>query len=25
MERRGRVWTSRFAGRILVHLPEEAP
>jgi hypothetical protein len=25
MERRGRVRTSRFAGRILVHLPEEAP
>ena len=25
MERRGRVWTSGFAGRILVHLREEAP
>ena len=24
MERRGRVRTSRFAGRILVHLPVEA-
>ena len=25
MERRGRLWTSRFAVRILVHLREEAP